>query len=77
MRVDEFKFKVTKKSTNESAIISLNDLYGYEGEVCGTLIRYDIDIPNGLKGEIINYNSGYGFKGINEDVDIEIIKTTY
>ena len=67
------KFVITKGTSNESAIISLNDLYGYEGEVCGTLIRYDIDIPNGLKGEMINYNSGYGFKGINEDIDIEII----
>ncbi|AKN33762.1 hypothetical protein Ccar_24225 [Clostridium carboxidivorans P7] len=88
MRADKFKFKVTNKKTGDSAIISLDDIYAYEGEVCGVLIGYDESelakeygddykarpyIPNSLAGIAINYNSGYGFKGINEDLDFEYV----
>lgn len=57
MRVDEFKSKVTNKKIGDSAIISFDDVYGYEGEVCGVLI----------------YNSGYSFKGMNEDLDFKYV----
>ena len=86
MRADEFKFKVTNKKTGDSAIISLDDLYGYEGEKQGVLICYnelelserypDIykarpNIPDKMGGLAINYNSGNGCRGINEDLDFE------
>lgn len=41
---------------------TLNDLYGYEGEDCGVFI-------SGL-GIALNYNSGYGFEGMNPDIEI-------
>jgi len=73
MRLDEFKFKVTDKESGASAVLSFNDLFGYEGEECGIFIRHDLDhIPDELKDKAINYNSGYGHNGINEDIDIKI-----
>lgn len=70
MRIDDFKFRVTHKRSGKSAILTLNDLYGYEGEVCGILIRPDLDVPEELRGEVLVYNSGYGFNGGNDEFDI-------
>lgn len=50
------------KKSGEEMQFTLNDLYGYEGEVCGVLIG-DLGIP-------LNYNSGYGFEGMNPDIEI-------
>ena len=86
MRADEFKFKVTDKKTGVSAILSLNDLYGYEGEVCGVLIRFNEPfvnssdnqfqnhIPKELECKAVNYNSGYGFKGICDDLEFDYVE---
>lgn len=88
MRADEFKFKVTNKKTGDSAVISLDDIYGYEGEICGVLICGDDSelakkypgeykarpyIPDKMAGIAINYNSGCGYEGINEDLDFEYV----
>lgn len=72
------KFKVIDKETGIEAILSLNDLYAYEGEVCGILIKYsdedeDYDgshIPEALQGEAISFDSGYGYDGANPRFDI-------
>ena len=50
------------KKSGEELQFTLNDLYGYEGEICGVFIE-DCGIP-------INYNSGYGFNGMNPDIEI-------
>jgi len=44
----------------------LSDLYGYEGEVSGIIIGVDKSY-----GEtVLSYNSGYGFSGLNKDIEI-------
>lgn len=76
MKANEFKFKVTN-SDGISAILTLDDLLGYEGEECGIFIKSwggNIDhIPKELRGEAINYNSGYGMKGVNTALEFEYI----
>lgn len=69
--LSDVKFVVTNTRTGDCAVISLDDLYAYEGEVCGILIRSDGDrnyIPKSLQGEPISFNSGYGMQGDNEDI---------
>jgi hypothetical protein len=66
-------FIAHKISTNETREFTFDDLYGYEGEVCGVLLK---PIENSGLSENgcweINYNSGYGFNGINTDIEISI-----
>lgn len=50
------------KKTGEDFQFSLDDLYGYEGEECGVFI--------GETGIPLNFNSGYGFEGMNPDIEI-------
>ncbi|MGN1134933.1 MAG: hypothetical protein ACI4SF_01815 [Oscillospiraceae bacterium] len=50
------------KKTGEDFQFSLDNLYGYEGEICGVLI--------GETGIPLNFNSGYGFDGMNPDIEI-------
>lgn len=45
---------------------TLDDLYGYEGEENGVFIRG--------KGIALNYNSGYGFSGMNPELEIYDVK---
>ena len=54
------------KKDGQKLQFSLNDLYGYEGETCGVII--------GNTGIHLNYNSGYGFDGMNPDIEIIDIK---
>ena len=48
--------------TGKDIQFTLNDLYGYEGEVEGVFIRG--------AGIALNYNSGCGFEGMNPDLQI-------
>lgn len=50
------------KKTGEDFQFSLDNLYGYEGEICGVLM--------GETGIPLNFNSGYGFDGMNPDIEI-------
>ncbi|MGN0552846.1 MAG: hypothetical protein ACI4I1_05650 [Oscillospiraceae bacterium] len=50
------------KKTGEEFQFSLDNLYGYEGEICGVLM--------GETGIPLNFNSGYGFDGMNPDIEI-------
>lgn len=50
------------KKTGEDLQFSLDDLYGYEGEICGVFI--------GETGIPLNFNSGYGMNGMNPDIEI-------
>lgn len=72
MELKDFKFKITNKKTGESAVLTFDDIYGYEGEDCGVFIRISDNIPDSLSGVAVNHNSGYGFKGLNEDLEIEL-----
>jgi hypothetical protein len=63
----ELKFKATNTKTGETVIFTFNDLYGYEGEVCGVIIR-DTDI-------VLVYNehsSECERGGVNPDLKIEL-----
>lgn len=77
MRADEFRFKVTDKKSGVSAVLSFDDLYGYEGlmfEKSGVLIRFDKEeIPEELRGQAINFNNGYECKGMNETIEIDSV----
>ena len=74
MKIKDFRFKLTNIETKESAILSFDDIFGYEGEVNGVLICNDREhIPESLQDEAINYNSGYGYDGLNEIWDIEYV----
>lgn len=55
------------KKTGEEFRFSLDELYGYEGEVCGVFI--------GETGVALNFNSGYGMNGMNPDIEILDAKT--
>lgn len=66
--LSDIQFKVTKVDTGDSAVLTLDDLFGYEGETSGVLVRYDRkDIPEWLRGVPIIFNSNYGMSGANED----------
>lgn len=54
------------KKTGEEFQFSLDNLYGYEGEICGVLM--------GETGIPLNFNSGYGFDGMNPDIEILDVK---
>ncbi len=59
-------FYAKDKRSGEKFRFSLDDLYGYEGEAEGVFIRGN-DIA-------LNYNSGYGFKGMNPELEIYDVK---
>lgn len=75
MNAQDFKFKVTNTKTGESAIISLMDLQGYEGEDNGVFIYFDIpNIPESLEGKKVSNKSGHKESYIDLDVlDFEYI----
>ena len=68
-------FIAKKISTGETREFTFDDLYGYEGEVCGILLK---EIKGSELSESgnweINYNSGYGFNGMNPDIEITLKK---
>lgn len=55
-------FYAKNLKTGKEFRFTLNDLYGYEGEVEGVFIKGH--------GIALNYNSGYGFEGMNPDLQI-------
>lgn len=74
MNIKDFKFKLSRDG--KSAILTFDDLYGYEGEVCGVLIKWGKEydyIPYEFQGELINENSGYDYKGLDESWDIDYV----
>lgn len=74
MKLKDFRFKLTNIETKESAILSFDDIFGYEGEDNGVFVCHDRKhIPESLQDEAINYNSGYGYMGLNEIWDIEYV----
>lgn len=67
MKLQDMKFKITDKKYNTVVIVGWDDIFGYEGEQCGVFARTrDRDI-------CLTHNSGYGFKGLNDNIDIEVI----
>ena len=76
MSAEDVKFRVTDKKNGATAIISLTDLFGYEGmlEGCGICIKYDEHIPKDLQGAMISFNSGYDYNGMNKRYEIEPYK---
>lgn len=74
MSAKDVKFRVTEKKTGYSAIVSLADLYGYEGLIdgCGICIQYGKGhIDQRLQGKMISFNSGYAYRGMNPEYEIE------
>lgn len=68
MKANEIKFKVTNKD-GVSAIISLDDLYGYEGEENGVFIEHhNENIPKSLHCATITYNGG-----TSDELDFEYV----
>ena len=61
---DDVVFQAYCKKTNRKADFTLEDLYGYEGEECGVIIKNS--------GMVLSYNSGYGFDGMNPEIDISV-----
>jgi hypothetical protein len=58
----ELKFRAWDKSRREYIYFDFTNLYGYEGETRGVML------PN---GENLNFNSGYGDDGFNDEMIIE------
>ena len=77
MTAQEFMFKVTNTQTNEQSIISLADLYGYEGEDNGVFIYDETPgLPKSLQGAKVSNKSGYGDSDIAWDLlDFEYLET--
>ncbi|MDF2857585.1 MAG: hypothetical protein K0Q87_3436 [Neobacillus sp.] len=61
--------KAINIKTSEERIFTLNDLYGYEGEVQGIFLKG----KDGEKSWHISFNSGYRMGGMNPDFKIEIL----
>lgn len=70
MKLSEMQFKVTDKTTGESYVFGWEDIFGYEGEswLCGVYAR------NGWKDIRLTYNTGDDFSGVNENLDIDVVK---
>jgi hypothetical protein len=56
------KFRAWHKINKEYEFFDFENIYGYEGEVCGVLLP---------SGEILNRNSGCGKGPLNKDLSIE------
>lgn len=80
MKLDKFKFKITDKENN-SAILTFDDIYGYEGEVSGVFIRGNDEtskdrptiIPSKMQYIALNYNGDLKLDGVNGDLDIQYV----
>lgn len=70
MKLSDMRFKITDKKKNITCIVGWDRIYGYEGEECGVFVRLD---ESTLSDLCLTSNSGYGFEGINEDIDIEVM----
>lgn len=80
MKLDKFKFKITDKENN-SAILTFDDIYGYEGEVSGVFIRGNDEtskdrptiIPSKMQYIALNHNGDLKLDGVNGDLDIQYV----
>lgn len=73
MKLKDMKFKIVLPE-GKTYIVGWDQIFGYEGEDCGVFAR--IPSPKDRipwKDILLTKNSGYGFDGINEDIDIEVI----
>lgn len=64
--MNKLKFKATNTKTGAVIVFTFDQLYGYEGEVCGVIL------PNGT---VLVYNEdspGYKTGGLNPDLRIEL-----
>ena len=67
MKAEEFKIKVTNRKTEESCIISLDDIFGYEGvEASGVFICYKPEIPDSFQG-VSDYKIEKMIEGLGAD----------
>ena len=64
----QFTFFAKDNKTGKTFAFTFDDLYGYEGEKCGVFIRGT--------GAALNFNSGYGFDGMNSNLEIYDITVT-
>ena len=62
-----FRIKDVKGAVHD---FGWDSIYGYEGEQCGVFARIESDNDD----LILTNNSGYGFKGINGDLEIEVFE---
>jgi uncharacterized phage protein (TIGR01671 family) len=58
----EMKFRAWNKETKKMIYFDFTNIYGYEGETCGVIL------PD--EQTELNFNSGYGKDGINENLEI-------
>ena len=58
----EIKFRAWDSKNKKMIGFDLSTIYGYEGEVCGVIL------PD--EQTVLNFNSGYGMKGFNQDLNI-------
>lgn len=57
----ELRFRAWDKKRKKMINFDLGSIYGYEGEQCGVVL------PDGI---MLNYNSGYDDRGINNELEI-------
>ena len=67
---DKVLYEAKCLKTNETIQFTLEDIYGYEGEVCGIVISGERPLGGHL---MLSYNSGYGMRGMNPDIEISIV----
>jgi uncharacterized phage protein (TIGR01671 family) len=58
----ELKFRAWDRMQHKMIHFDFENIYGYEGEVCGVIL------PD--EQTALNYNSGYGKDGLNQDLEI-------
>ena len=73
IKVKDLRLKITDEDSN-SILIGFDDIYGYEGEVCGVFLCGDD--KSKFKYDTVNYNSGYGKCGLDDgfaECDVEVL----
>lgn len=71
MKLADMRFRVIRDGVPFE--FGWNDIFGYEGETCGVFAR--VASPTRFRDDIrLTSNSGYGFKGINGDLEIEVFE---
>ena len=71
MKLKDVRFKVTDNTTGKSFVVGWNNIYGYERGSSESGVFAKISEYSSIQ---LTSNTIGGFYGINEDLDIEIIK---
>lgn len=71
MKLKDMRFKVTDNETGKSYVVGWSDIYGYERGSSESGVFAKISKYSSIR---LTSNTIGGFYGVNEDLDIEIVR---